>query len=183
MALDWYTVQLLTPLPSTKIYDQMVDLGLIESDSLNTDGDGYTMFSVRESERQRRKEEFNQKQLNQQENPLDLDVNYIPSKKELTDLWFFIDFEVNYKRISTLQDQHKSLKLRALLQDVSDRMTRGNPLSNYYLSILEEKLNNFEEANYRQSLSFTSLNKSESWRNRFQLLELNVADSTTKCNR
>ena len=59
MALDWYTVQLLTPLPSTDIYDQMVEVGKVEKDKLNLDGEGFTMFSVRESERQRKIEEKN----------------------------------------------------------------------------------------------------------------------------
>ena len=34
MGLDWYTVQLLTPLPSTEIYDQMVDAGKAKKDDL-----------------------------------------------------------------------------------------------------------------------------------------------------
>ena len=55
--LDWYTVQLLTPLPSTEIYDEMVAAGKAKKDELNLDGEGFTMFSVRESERQRKIEE------------------------------------------------------------------------------------------------------------------------------
>ena len=57
MALDWYTVQLLTPLPNTEIYDQMVEAGKAKKDELNLDGEGFTMFSVRESDKQRMIEE------------------------------------------------------------------------------------------------------------------------------
>ena len=35
MGMDWYGIQKLTPLPSTEIYSQMVDEGLIEENSLN----------------------------------------------------------------------------------------------------------------------------------------------------
>ena len=37
--LDWYTVQLLTPLPSTEIYDEMVAAGKAKKDELNLDGE------------------------------------------------------------------------------------------------------------------------------------------------
>ena len=58
MALDWYTVQLLTPLPSTEIYtNQMIQAGKAKKGELNLDGEGFTIFSVRESERQRKIEE------------------------------------------------------------------------------------------------------------------------------
>ncbi|SVD94466.1 uncharacterized protein METZ01_LOCUS447320, partial [marine metagenome] len=173
MTLDWYTIQLLTPLPSTEIYEQMVDFGLIEKDSLNTDGEGYTMFSVRESERQRIYEESKVTKSDQVLDLFSQNPDHIPSKKELSDLWFFVDYEINYKDIATLEDKTKILKLRAFLEDVSDRMTRDNPLANYFLSILEAKLHNTESSNRRTELSKAYVNKSKHWRNRFDFLGLN----------
>ena len=173
MSLDWYTIQLLTPLPSTEIYEQMVDFGLIEKDSLNTDGEGYTMFSVRESERQRIYEES---KVTKSDQVLDLftkNPDHIPSKKELSDLWFFVDYEINYKDIATLKDKTKIIKLRAFLEDVSDRMTRDNPLANYFLSILEGRLHNTENSIRRTELSKAYVKKSKHWQNRFDFLGLN----------
>ena len=174
MSLDWYTIQLLTPLPSTEIYDQMVDFGLIEQDSLNIEGEGYTMFSVRESERQRKYEESNGLKSDQLMGLLSQDPEHVPSKKELSDLWFLVDYEINYRDIPTLANEAKIVKLRAFLEDVSDRMTRDNPLANYYLSILEEKLNNTENSSFRRELSKSYVEKSEHWRNRFDFLDLKV---------
>ena len=39
MALDWFTVHLLTPLPSTEIYDQMVEAGKIKKGKLDLGGE------------------------------------------------------------------------------------------------------------------------------------------------
>ena len=172
MSLDWYMVQLLTPLPSTEIYDQMVDFGLIEQDSLNIEGEGYSMFSVRESERQRRYEEKNERGSDKLMNLLSQDPEHVPSKKELSDLWFLVDYKINYRHIPTLEDKLKIVKSRAFLEDVTDRMTRANPLANYYLSILEKKLNNPEKSIFRRELSKSYLEKSEHWHSRFDFLGL-----------
>jgi radical SAM superfamily enzyme YgiQ (UPF0313 family) len=79
MGLDWYTVQLLTPLPSTEIYDQMVDSGKAKKDDLNLEGEGFTMFSVRESETQRKQEEENKRSNKDFINLLNANKDHVPS--------------------------------------------------------------------------------------------------------
>jgi radical SAM superfamily enzyme YgiQ (UPF0313 family) len=173
MSLDWYTVQLLTPLPSTEIYDQMVNVGKVEKDKLNLDGEGFTMFSVRESERQRKIEEKNKRDNSDFINLLNANQNHVPTQKELNDLWFLTDYEINYKPIINQNNPNKLKKLECFLTDVSDRMTRDNPLSNYFLSIVKKKLNkNFESEN-RMLLVHKYLEKSNYWKQRFKTLNLN----------
>ena len=111
MALDWYTVQLLTPLPSTEIYDQMIQAGKAKKGELNLDGEGFTMFSVRESERQRKIEEKNQRSNDDFINLLNKNKDYVPNQKELSDIWFLADYEINYKPILKQNNEHKLLKL------------------------------------------------------------------------
>ena len=173
MALDWYTVQLLTPLPSTDIYDQMVEAGKVEKDKLNLDGEGFTMFSVRESERQRKIEEKNKRDNSDFINLLNANHNHVPTQKELNDLWFLTDYEINYKPIINQNNSNKLKKLEYFLTDVSDRMTRDNPLSNYFLSIVKKKLNKNSEAKNRMSLVHKYLEKSNHWKQRFKTLNLN----------
>ena len=173
MALDWYTVQLLTPLPSTDIYDQMVEVGKVEKDKLNLDGEGFTMFSVRESERQRKIEEKNKRDNSDFINLLNANHNHVPTQKELNDLWFLTDYEINYKPIINQNNSSKLKKLEYFLTDVSDRMTRDNPLSNYFLSIVKKKLNKNSEAKNRMSLVHKYLEKSNHWKQRFKTLNLN----------
>ena len=48
----------------------------------------------------------------------------------------FTDYEINYKPIINQENPNKLKKLEHFLTDVSDRMTRDNPLSNYFLSIV-----------------------------------------------
>ena len=64
------------------------------------------------------------------------------------------------------------IKLECFLTDVSDRMTRDNPLSNYFLSIIKNKLGKKEEAEIRKNTALEYLNKSEYWVQRFETLGL-----------
>ena len=174
MALDWYTVQLLTPLPSTEIYDQMIQAGKAKKGELNLDGEGFTMFSVRESERQRKIEEKNQRSNDDFINLLNKNKDYVPNQKELSDIWFLADYEINYKPILKQNNEHKLLKLEKFLTDVSTRMTRDNPLSNYYLSIVKRKLKKEGEAIEIDKKVIEYLDKSSYWKQRFKTLDLEV---------
>ena len=95
------------------------------------------MFSVRESERQRLQEEKNKRNNDDFVNLLNANKEHVPTQKELNDLWFLTDYEINYKPILKQENKDKLIKLEAFLTDVSDRMTRDNPLSNYFLSIVK----------------------------------------------
>jgi radical SAM superfamily enzyme YgiQ (UPF0313 family) len=172
MELDWYTVQLLTPLPSTPIYNEMVEEGYIEEGSLNTDGEGYTMFSVRESERQRRKEKKQQSRAREFSNMFKTRLDAVPSKDELNELWFLVDYLINYQRLIQMSDIKKLKKLKRFLTDVSDRMTMGNPVSNLFLGIIEEKLGNHDEGIRRKILASDYVSDSKYWQTRFDVLDL-----------
>ena len=52
-------------------------------------------------------------------------------------------------------------------------MTRDNPLSNYFLSIVKKKLNKNSEAENRMLLVHRYLEKSNYWKQRFKTLNLN----------
>ncbi|MBD1143954.1 radical SAM protein [Pelagibacterales bacterium SAG-MED33] len=173
MGLDWYTVQLLTPLPSTEIYDQMVEAGKAKKNELNLKGEGFTMFSVRESERQRKIEQESKRENKDFVNLLNENKEHVPSQKELNDLWFLTDYEINYKPIFRQNDKNKLHKLECFLTDVSDRMTRDNPLSNYFLGVVKEKLGKKDEANQRKKTVKDYLTKSDYWIQRFKTLNLN----------
>ena len=52
-------------------------------------------------------------------------------------------------------------------------MTRDNPLSNYFLSIVKKKLNKHSEAKDKMLLVHQYLRKSNYWKQRFKTLNLN----------
>ena len=172
MEMDWYTVQLLTPLPSTPIYNEMVEEGYIEQDSLNTDGEGYTMFSVRESERQRRKEKKQKVDAHEFYNMFKSRLSVVPSKNELNELWFLVDYLINYQRLIEMDEPVKLEKMKRFLTDVSDRMTIGNPVSNLFLGIVETKLGSVDEGARRKLLAGEYMNESKYWQTRFESLNL-----------
>ncbi len=174
MNLDWYTVQLLTPLPNTEIHQEMVDLGLIAENDLDTEGDGFTMFSVREGERQRRREI----QLKDKAVPFfDLSTQpayHIPSKTELNDIWLSADFAINYGRIETMEDRQKLRKIAHFLTDIADRMTLDHPLANHFLARIHSRLDTMSKAKNRAQRVTHVLKNSNYWRDRFSRLGLSV---------
>ena len=172
MNLDWYTVQLLTPLPNTPIYQEMVDLGLIESGELNTEGEGFTMFSVREGERQRRREARPEPETAAFFDLFAQPHDHVPTKPQLNDIWLTADYEINYARLADMDDPQKLAKIGRFLTDIADRMTLDHPLANYFLGRIHEKLGDSEESGERSRHAARLLENSEYWRQRFEKLGL-----------
>ena len=73
-----------------------------------------------------------------------------------------------------MDDVWRLKKLEAFLTDVSDRMTRDNPLSNYFLSIVLKKVKKIEDSKKRINLVKNYLEKSEHWQQRFKAINLNL---------
>ena len=103
-----------------------------------------------------------------------MDLNTIPSKAELDDLWLFADYEVNYKKIFNEYNPIKLKKMQCFLKDISDRMTLEHPISNFFLSLVESKLGNFSEASKRKKLVVAYLSQSNYWDSRFKLLDISL---------
>lgn len=74
------------------------------------------MFSVRESERQRKQEEENKRSNKDFINLLNANNDHVPSQSELNDLWFLTDYEINYKPIIAIDDPWRLKNLSHFLQ-------------------------------------------------------------------
>ena len=175
VGLDWYGIQLLSPLPSTEIYDVMIELGLIDDVKIkkNSEEDGSKLFVVRHGEKQRAKEKAQKESASEFINPFKTkDLNTIPSREELHDIWLLVDYWINYEPILSMKDEEKLKKKRSILIDICDRMTKNNPISNLFLGIVEKKLGNEAEAAFRKSKAITDLSESDYWKKQFQALDL-----------
>ena len=177
VGLDWYGVQLLSPLPSTEIYDQMVQLGIIEDATVkrnkDKDKDSSKLFVVRHTNNQRIKEKAQQKQANNFVNPFDVyELSKVPTREELHDIWLLVDYWINYEPILQMVEEAKLNKKRAILIDICDRMTYNNPIANLFLGIVEEKLGNEKEATVRRSKAMKFLAESDYWKKQFSALNL-----------
>ena len=127
---------------------------------------------VRESESQRKIEEADKRVNSDFIKLLNEKPEYVPNQKELNDLWFLADYEINYKPIFNQNDKDKLIKLECFLEDISDRMTRDNPLSNYFLNIVKSKLGKTRESKERYALVEKYLKNSNYWSSRFETLGL-----------
>ena len=101
MNLDWYNVAILQPWKATPIYGTMLEMGLIEEEGkLKTKGNKYAPYNLGPYSRQRAIEK----------GIIVEDKNYIDALKNLAldevippqtldDLWFYINYRVNFHRL------------------------------------------------------------------------------------
>ena len=111
--------------------------------------------------------------INRNKNVFAENLDRIPNKSEMEDIWFTADFKVNYERLNSINDQKKLEKLNIFLKYVCERISQKNPLINQFRSIILEKLNNNKEADQLKKLSQISLANSEYWKKRFISLNIN----------
>ena len=176
VGLDWYGIQLLSPLPSTEIYDTMVELGLIDDVTVKANKDkkeNSKLFVVRHGENQRAKEEAQKEDAKDFKNPFKNDnLNTVPTREDLHDIWLLVDYWINYEPILTMTDERRLEKKRAILTDICDRMTKNNPISNLFLGIVEDKLGNIVESTLRKEKAKDYLSESEYWKKQFSALKI-----------
>ena len=171
LALDWYPIQILTPLPSTEIYKTMIEAGLIEDD-LQAGNAAYQVgahgkLKLREEREKLSAEEFFNLLTGD-------DPNHIPSPTELRDYWFLVDYKVNYEKILKIDNPVRLRNIARMLNDICDRVTKENALGNLFLGIIENRLGRAEESIRRIGLAEQYLHQSAYWRKRFDTLQLNT---------
>ncbi len=138
MALDWYTVSVLTPLPSTKIYDQMAEIGLIDVEKVETKEVNYGSM---QTGIQKKLEESRKKSLNEILKINNFSKDELLPRDQLSELWFEVDYEINYKKIFMEKDLKKLHKLSVFLKDINERMTNfSNPISLYFEHVVNNQL-------------------------------------------
>ena len=107
-------------------------------------------------------------------NILEDNSNRVPTRREIKDIWFIMDYFVNYAHLKTRVDQHP-IKLHLMHRffiSMCDRTHKNNALGNLYFSLLEIKMKNFKEAQRRLELAREYSVTSEYWRKRFPVMHL-----------
>ena len=166
--LDWYTIQVVHPLPKTEMHTQMVQMGEITEDEVDAEKLNYGNRTGKLKERED-KEKENAKEFN------DIfigNLDRIPMKEEMEDIWFISDYKINYERLTSITEPKQLNKLNIFLKYVGDRISQKNPLINHFRSIITEKLKKNDEANLLKELSKNSLANSEYWKKRFVSLNI-----------
>jgi len=172
MDLDWYTVSLLTPLPSTDIYNQMVELGLISPQEGDTTSVNYGSM---QTGTQKRIEENAKTNLSNHRDLSDFSTSEIIPMSELKYIWFEVDFRINYQKKISDFALDKLRKRHIFLNDIDERMTLGrNPLVLYHRAACHSQLGNFQEAKGLQKLANKMQNSSLLWEKRLTKFGIGV---------
>jgi radical SAM superfamily enzyme YgiQ (UPF0313 family) len=170
MDLDWYTVSVLTPLPSTKIYDQMVDLGLIADQKIESQNVNYGSM---QTGTQKNLEEKNRLKAGDFLKINDQLMHEKLDRTKLTELWFEVDYLINYKRLTNEISEEKAIKMAAFLGDINDRMTAGtNPVSLYYEGIIQKRLGSQSKSLQKFIHANDALAKSDLWQKRCEYIQI-----------
>mgnify|MGYP001606688388 CR=1 FL=1 len=167
--LDWYPIQILSPFGGTAMAQTMVDRGLTDEHTVLSS----KMF-VGPAGGQRLKER-RETELSAF-NPHVLDPSCsdcIPSREEMPDVWFMMDYLVNYERIARIENPVKLSMQRLNLRAIIDRLPKHIALAALYLGIVNKKLGNYTEARGNFEETDTYLEESAFWRVRFEKLGLN----------
>ena len=171
MGLDWYPIQVLTPMPGTPIFKMMQDQGLLGDIPTTTLGKART-FSVGATGGIQKRERSEKKAARPFHNLLEGDPSRIPAREEMEDCWFTIDYRINYECILEMMDRQRIEKKAAMLKEICQRMTTDNALGTLFLGIILNKLGRTGEAREMALSARRFLDESEFWQLRFSTLQI-----------
>lgn len=169
LSMDWYGINIVQPLPSTSLHEVMVKRKLLEN-NMESDNLRYMIGTYGKASQIERREEKN---INKFINPFDAeDLDIIPDKSQLKDIWFYMNFKINYERIKAVKNPVKQKMLKKTLVDICDRITTDHALANLFLAMHEKNLGNEDEMKKRLNITIRCLDKSTYWQDKFGALNL-----------
>lgn len=160
--MDWYNTTILQPLPSTPVYQFMMEQGLLDdaTDVVRYEVGPYSKRTEREKQQRLVADSFAEAFAH-------IKMDEVPSKEQLSNIWFYVNYKVNFERVKATADPIKlSMRLK-LLRDIGDRVSLDHAFAHLYAGILEEKSGNTEEAKRRLRCTETALAGSAYWRDKF----------------
>lgn len=169
ICLDWSSIQPLNLIPGVEITNHALEAGEISEKELI---DGTERPFLGSTGGQVRREAAEKVQALPFENPFAWNPDRIPTRTEIKDVWFALDYEVNYRRLEREDNPLKLAMLKKMFAKICDRSHQGNALGNLYFGIIERKLGNREEAGRRLGLAREYFLSSDYWRKRFRALKL-----------
>ena len=171
MDLDWYRVSPLQPLPNTPIYDSMVAQGLIQdigSKDLRFMGGAYGRQAEIE-----RGQHFSSP--NFEEAFSSIPLNTVPNSEQLTDIWFYMNYHLNFHRLFTEERTVKIQQLLKHLRVLADVISPENGFALYFQGYLQHKMFGKLEQGLVERLR-ERLAGSSYWKDRFRAFGLSVED-------
>ena len=179
MGLDWYPIQILTPMPGTPIFQMMADQGLLGDIPTTVLGKART-FAVGATGSLGRREGAEKLEARPFRDLLAGDQARVPERAEMEDLWLAIDYRANYEPILGMADVGRLRKKRAMLREICARMTSENALGTLFLAETEERLGDRARGSELRAEAASYLAGSAFWRARFAALGVPAITGTSK---
>lgn len=171
MDLDWSRVSQLQPLPNTPIYDSMVAQGLIEPvGSMNVRFNGGAFGKQVEIEQGRQMATSNFEEAFSQ-----IKLDQVPTADQLTDVWFYMNYHLNFHRLFTENRPVKIEQQFKHLKTLSDVISPENGFALYFLGYLQHKVCRKIEPEILQRLK-KRLETSSYWWDRLHAFGLSLSD-------
>ncbi len=171
MDLDWHRIAQLQPLPNTPIYDSMVAQGLIEpvgSKNVRFTGGAFGKQVEIEQGRQMSTPNF-------EEVFCQIQLDQVPTEDQLTDIWFYMNYHLNFHRLFTENRQVKIEQQFKNLRVLSDVISPENGFALYFLGYLQSKVFGKIEPEIIQRLE-KRIATSLYWKDRLRAFGLSIED-------
>lgn len=169
MDLDWYRISVLQPLPNTPIYDSMVAQGLeqeVGSRELRMMAGPYGKQIEIETGLRLASRSF-------EDAFASIPLDDVPSPAQLTDIWFYMNYHLNFHRLFNEERTVKIEQQLKYLRVLSDVIAPENGFALYFLGCLQHKTYGQIEASIVERLK-ERLAKSAYWQDRFDAFGLTV---------
>lgn len=171
MDLDWSSITVLQPLPNTPIYDAMVEQGLIQpvgSSEVRFNAGGYGKqdeieLGIRMASR------------NFEEAFCRIGMDDVPTPEQLNDIWFYMNYHLNFHRLFTEQHPIKLQQQFKTLNALCDIISPEHGFALYFMGYLQFKVCGRIDPQIIERLA-NKLKGSEYWRERFRAFGLSVDD-------
>jgi hypothetical protein len=171
MDCDWYRISPLQPLPNTPIYDSMVAQGLIQdvgSKELRFMGGSFGKQTEIE-------QGLRMAELGFAEAFAAIPLDQVPPTDKITDIWFYMNYHLNFHRLFTESRPAKLEQQTAHLKSLADVISPENGFALYFQGVLEHRASGRISHALIERLE-RRLKTSSYWADRFAAFGLSVAD-------
>lgn len=171
---DWYRISIVEPLPDTPLYHHMMKKGLIKKNA-----DGSIRFMGGAYGKQAEIEQgLSDPGKNFKKAICDISMDAVPSPDQLTDIWFYMNYYLNFNRLFSESRRVKIDQQLKHLRNLSDVISTDNGFALYFQGYLQHKTVGTIERQIMDRLE-NRLKTSAYWRDRFQAFGLSAEDLKT----
>lgn len=165
---DWSTIQPLNFIPGVPITNDALEKGVVTEQELIDGTERPFVGSTGGADRRLKAEEGQARSF---VNLLDEgDPIYVPTRQEIQDIWWVMDYKINYEKLWEEENLTKLEMLRKLFHYIFDKTHKNHAVGNLYFALIELKLGNVGEARRRLDLAREYSGLSQYWRVRFEVM-------------